>query len=84
VHADFAAQWQRDVTALYETVGRDVLPTFFDRDATGLPTRWIRRMKRSIMSLAWRYNADRMVSDYVTTCYLPAAGGNSRGMPGGV
>lgn len=83
VHADFAAQWQRDATVLYETVGRDVLPTFFDRDATGLPTRWIRRMKRSIMSLAWRYNADRMVSDYVTSCYLPAAGGNSRGMPGG-
>ena len=32
-------------------------------------------MKRSIMSLAWRYNADRMVTDYVTHSYLPAAGG---------
>ena len=29
----------------------------------------------SIMTLAWRYNADRMVTDYVRHAYLPAAGG---------
>jgi starch phosphorylase len=36
-------------------------------------------MKRSIRSLGWRFNADRMVMDYVRHAYLPAAGGISRG-----
>ena len=30
---------------------------------------------------AWRYNADRMVIDYVTHCYMPAAGGDTCRMP---
>jgi starch phosphorylase len=35
------------------------------------------RMKRAIRTLGWRFNADRMVMDYVRNCYLPAAGGLS-------
>ncbi len=75
VHADADVQWQRDAQSLYETLEEVVVPLFYDRDESGLPRGWIDRMKQSIMSLAWRYNADRMVSDYVTHSYLPAAGG---------
>jgi len=82
VHADEAVQWQRDAADLYDALESQLLPIFFDVNESGLPRRWIRRMKRSIMSLAFRYNADRMVTDYVTACYLPAAGGRSRGTPG--
>jgi starch phosphorylase len=39
------------------------------------------RVKRAIRTLAWRYNADRMVIDYVKECYLPAAGGDTCRMP---
>ena len=38
---------------------------------------WIARMKRAIRTLGWRFNADRMVMDYVQHAYLPAAGGIS-------
>ena len=31
--------------------------------------------------MAWRFNADRMVRDYVEECYLPAAGGATCRMP---
>jgi glycogen phosphorylase len=75
VHADPDVQWARDASALYDTLERQVIPLFFDRDAAGLPAAWIRLMKRSIMSLAWRYNGDRMVTDYVSHSYLPAAEG---------
>ena len=34
-------------------------------------------MKRAIRTLGWRFNADRMVMDYVTKSYVPAAGGTS-------
>jgi starch phosphorylase len=79
VHVDGATQWRRDAAALYDVLETEVVPLFFDVDATGLPRRWIRSVKRSIMTLGWRYNADRMVMDYVNAFYLPAAGGLTRG-----
>ena len=79
VHADGAIQWSRDAASLYEVLETEVVPLFFDVDAAGLPSRWIQVMKHSIMTLAWRYNAGRMVTDYVEACYLPAAGGLTRG-----
>lgn len=81
VHADPAVQWARDASSLYDTLEREVVPIFFDRDSHDLPRRWVARMKRSISSLAWRFSAHRMVVDYVTGCYLPAAGGTSLKMP---
>jgi starch phosphorylase len=41
----------------------------------------VQRMKHSIMSLGGRFNANRMVTDYVEKCYLPAAGARSSAMP---
>jgi starch phosphorylase len=37
-------------------------------------------MKRAVRTLGWRFNADRMVMDYVTQAYVPAAGGTSSNM----
>ncbi len=54
---------------------QEVIPLFYDRDSDGLPHHWIHRMMNSISSLAWRFSSHRMVADYVTHCYLPAAGG---------
>ncbi len=77
VHSDPAVQWRRDAEALYDTLANEVVPLFYELDATGLPRSWIARMKQSIMTLACRFNADRMVTDYVAYSYLPAAGGLS-------
>jgi glycogen phosphorylase len=41
---------------------------------------WIERMKRTIRTLGWRFNTDRMVIDYANSCYLPAAGAKSSHM----
>jgi glycogen phosphorylase len=81
-HADPAVQDQRDSEALFELLEREVVPLYYRRDdKTGLPRGWIARVKRAIRTLAWRYNADRMVIDYVRECYLPAAGGETSRMP---
>ena len=79
VHVDPAVQSRRDAGSLYSVLENEVVPVFFERDEGGIPHRWIRRMKRSIMTLAWRFSADRMVLDYATTRYLAAAGGTSLG-----
>jgi len=68
---------QRDAAFLYEVLEKEVIPLFYDRDTDGLPREWIRMMKNSISSLAWRFSAHRMVMDYARACYVPAAGGVS-------
>ena len=55
----------------------ELIPLYYERDRDGLPRGWIKRMKRTIRTLGWRFNADRMVMDYTQKCYVPAAGGTS-------
>lgn len=76
-HVDQQIQDERDGSDLYETLTREVIPLYFDRDDDDLPQAWIARMKRAIRTLGWRFNADRMVMDYASRSYVPAAGGVS-------
>jgi starch phosphorylase len=82
-HSIPAVQDERDHRDLMETLTNQVIPLYYKRDDSGLPRGWIARQKAAMRSLGWRFNADRMVMDYVQTSYLPAAGGVSCGMPGG-
>jgi starch phosphorylase len=84
VHAIPEIQDERDAAALFEVLERQVIPAYYERDAEGMegvPRGWIARVKRAIRTLAWRYNADRMVMDYVKECYLQAAGADTCRMP---
>jgi starch phosphorylase len=66
---------RRDAESLYGVLETEVVPTFYDRDATGLPRRWVGMMRRAIQTLAPAFNSDRMVRDYTVRLYLgpPAA-----------
>jgi glycogen phosphorylase len=70
----------RDGDDLYRTLRDEVIPLYYARDHDGIPRGWIRRMKRTIRTLGWRFNADRMVMDYTLKCYIPAAGATSSDM----
>jgi starch phosphorylase len=70
----------RDREDLYRVLREEVIPLYYQRDRDGLPHGWIKRMKRTIRTLGWRFNADRMVMDYTLKCYVPAAGGTSSDM----
>jgi starch phosphorylase len=67
----------RDAEDLHRTLRDEVIPLYYHRDRDGLPREWIKRMKRTIRTLGWRFNADRMVMDYTLHGYIPAAGGTS-------
>jgi starch phosphorylase len=79
-HSSPETQDQHDALDLYQCLEKCVIPLYYDRDEQGLPRAWIAFMKRAIRTLGWRFNADRMVMDYVRHCYLPAAGGLSCAM----
>jgi glycogen phosphorylase len=76
-HSNMDVHDSRDGEALYRALLDEVIPLYYQRDRDGLPRGWIKRMKRTIRTLGWRFNADRQVMDYTLGCYIPAAGGTS-------
>jgi glycogen phosphorylase len=76
-HSNLDVHDTRDGEDLYKVLSTELIPLFYDRDPDGLPRGWVKRMKRTIRTLGWRFNADRMVMDYTQKCYIPAAGGTS-------
>ncbi len=79
-HTNVELHDARDREDLYRVLYEEVIPLYYQRDRDGLPHGWIKRMKRTIRTLGWRFNADRMVMDYTLNCYVPAAGGTSSDM----
>ncbi len=79
-HSNMNVHDLRDGEDLYRVLREEVIPLYYQRDRDGLPRGWIKRMKRTIRTLGWRFNADRMVMDYTLKCYVPAAGGTSSDM----
>ncbi len=79
-HSNMSVHDSRDGQDLYRVLREEVIPLYYQRDRDGLPRGWIKRMKRTIRTLGWRFNADRMVMDYTRNCYVPAAGGTSSDM----
>jgi len=79
-HTNMDVHDQRDGENLYRVLREEVIPLYYHRDRDGLPRGWIKRMKRTIRTLGWRFNANRMVMDYTLKCYIPAAGGASSDM----
>jgi len=65
---------QIEATALYDLLERDIVPTYYERSADGLPRRWIARMKSSIARNCPEFNMQRVVKQYTTGFYLPAHG----------
>jgi starch phosphorylase len=69
VDHDHGAQDARHADELYGLIEREVLPTFHERDADGVPTAWVAMVKHSLKTLGWRFSATRMMEDYVREVY---------------
>ncbi|TWT77572.1 Maltodextrin phosphorylase [Posidoniimonas polymericola] len=79
-HVDDNITDARDAEDLFNVLRDEVIPLYYDRDTDGLPHKWIEFMIDSIVTLAARFSAHRMVIDYVRHSYVPAAGGLSSDM----
>jgi len=71
-YTDLSYQDEVESRALYDLLERDLAPLFYTRGSDDLPRGWIRRMKRSITTLVPVFNTNRMVEEYLETCYLPS------------
>jgi starch phosphorylase len=63
-------QDRRDSANLYRVLTEEVIPTFYNRDANGVPRQWIAKIRHSMATLVAKYSTDRMVRDYVQNYYL--------------
>jgi starch phosphorylase len=71
-------QDEADAQSLYNTLEREIIPAFFNRDESGVPREWLRRMKASVRSCAPRFSMSRQVKDYMNQLYLPAMEAGAR------
>jgi starch phosphorylase len=73
----------RDAAALVELIEAEIVPTFYERDAEGLPRAWLSLVRASMSRLTPRFSANRMMQEYVESFYTPAAADLDRRLAGG-
>ncbi len=71
---DDEAEDGRDAHDLYRLLEEEVIPRYYERDASGLPLRWLSVMRRAIETAIWQFSSTRMLHEYSERLYLPAAG----------
>jgi starch phosphorylase len=69
---DDGAQDWADVQAMYALIEEQLVPSFYERDTSGIPRRWLQIVKQSMRTVLPQFSARRMVKDYVRGMYLPA------------
>jgi starch phosphorylase len=69
---DHGAQDWADAQSLYDLLENHVVPAFCERDASGIPRRWVEIVRQSMMTVLPAFCTRRMVKEYVSEVYLPA------------
>jgi starch phosphorylase len=69
---DPEAQDAADADALYRLLEEQVVPTYYQRDAQGIPRAWLQIVRECIRTVVPHFCAARMVKQYVAEMYMPA------------
>jgi starch phosphorylase len=72
-----------EAASLYDILGNQVLPLYYHRDVHEYSQGWVERSKRSMRTLLPRFGAGRMMEEYLSRLYLPAARQATRLAQGG-
>ena len=70
---DAAHRNHNEAKELMDILEQQVVPLYFDSDGQGYSKAWIRMSKNSMKSILPRFNAERMVLDYVRKYYVPTS-----------
>ena len=70
---DSAERDQLEADAMYDLIEHQIAPRFYDRGENGVPSRWVASIRHTLATLSQPLSADRMVQEYVTRLYIPAA-----------
>ncbi len=70
---DSALRDKEESRALYEILQDQVIPLYYSHGKLGYSPDWVKMAKHSMMSILPRYNATRMVDEYVNKFYRSAS-----------
>lgn len=70
-----AEQDSEDVESLYGILEKELVPLYYDRDASGISEVWTDVMKEAITTVGPVFSTQRMVQDYVHKLYSPGLTG---------
>ncbi len=70
---DAAERDKLEADAMYDLIEHQIAPRFYDRGTDGVPTRWVQSIRHTLSTLSPALSADRMVKEYVSRLYVPAA-----------
>lgn len=59
-------------SAIYSLLENEIVPMYYERGEENYPAEWMKRVKMSLANLSPRFNAHRMVEEYLTQLYDPA------------
>ena len=71
--ADAATRDAEEARTLYEILQDQVVPVYYERGGLAYSPRWVAMAKRAMATILPQYNATRMVGEYATRFYAPAA-----------
>jgi glycogen phosphorylase len=69
---DHERRHQEEANDLLNIIEHEMIPTYYRRDGGGYSEDWVKLSKASMKSTIPRFNAQRMVRDYITKLYWPA------------
>jgi len=75
-HQNYPTESAQDVEEaenLYSVLENEVIPLFYRRESSGIPSEWVAMMRESMARLTGQYSANRSVREYTEHFYLPAA-----------
>ncbi|MBI4902569.1 MAG: alpha-glucan family phosphorylase [Acidobacteria bacterium] len=72
--AEHDGSWDtREAEQLYRILEDEIVPSFYDRDWSGIPAQWVAKVRESMARLTPQFSANRSVREYTESYYLPAA-----------
>jgi starch phosphorylase len=70
---DSAERDKLEADSMYDLIEHQIAPRFYDRNKADVPARWVDSIRHTLATLSPALSADRMVKEYVSRLYIPAA-----------
>lgn len=71
VYSDDRLQDELDASIIYNLIENEIAPAYYERNAAGIPERWVGYVKNSIARVASNFTTTRMMHDYMQQYYIP-------------
>ena len=67
-----------DSNSIYDTLEKQIIPTYYEKDKNGISPKWLNIMKETIATNGGRYSTSRMLVDYTNKLYMPLCNLNKK------